>query len=103
MKAFGHRRATRMDEAVALVELDIPPPVPGPQDVVVEIRAVSVNPADTKLRSMDPPGDAADSGIRRCGHGRCDRRSGSEFPGWGSRFLCGRAQLTRERCAVSGC
>lgn len=57
MKAFGHRRATRMDEADALVELDIPTPVPGPRDVVVEIRAVSVNPVDTKLRSMDPPTD----------------------------------------------
>ncbi|MFT8807320.1 zinc-binding alcohol dehydrogenase family protein [Gluconobacter sp.] len=57
MKAFGHRRATRMDEADALIEIDIPTPVPGPRDVVVEIRAVSVNPVDTKLRAMDPPGD----------------------------------------------
>ncbi|MFT8957192.1 MAG: alcohol dehydrogenase catalytic domain-containing protein, partial [Gluconobacter oxydans] len=57
MKAFGHRRATRMDETDALVELDIPTPVPEPRDVVVEIQAVSVNPVDTKLRSMDPPGD----------------------------------------------
>lgn len=55
MKAFGHTRATRINEADALIELDIPTPEPGPQDVVVEISAVSVNPVDTKLRSIAPP------------------------------------------------
>lgn len=55
MKAFGHTRATRIDETDALVELDIPTPEPGPRDVVVEISAVSVNPVDTKLRSVAPP------------------------------------------------
>lgn len=59
MKAFGHTRATRLDEADALVELDIPAPEPGPRDVVVEISAVSVNPVDTKLRSIAPPNGEA--------------------------------------------
>ena len=55
MKAFGHLRATRLDESDALVEFDISVPEPGPRDVVVEISAVSVNPVDTKLRSLAPP------------------------------------------------
>ncbi|MFT8482203.1 MAG: zinc-binding alcohol dehydrogenase family protein [Gluconobacter cerinus] len=55
MKAFGHTRATRIEETDALVELNIPTPEPGPRDVVVEVSAVSVNPVDTKLRSVAPP------------------------------------------------
>ncbi|EHH67376.1 zinc-binding alcohol dehydrogenase family protein [Gluconobacter morbifer] len=57
MKAFGHTRATRLGEPDTLIELDIPTPEAGPRDVVVEISAVSVNPVDTKLRAIDPPGD----------------------------------------------
>lgn len=55
MKAFGHLRATRVDEPEAIVEFDLPAPEPGPRDVVVQVSAVSVNPVDTKLRAADPP------------------------------------------------
>ncbi|MCT9819952.1 zinc-binding alcohol dehydrogenase family protein [Microbacterium sp. W1N] len=33
-----------------LTDIDLPEPVPGPRDLLVEVRAVSVNPVDTKVR-----------------------------------------------------
>lgn len=39
-----------IDDANALVEMDLPTPVPGPRDLLVAVRAVSVNPVDTKVR-----------------------------------------------------
>ena len=37
-------------------EVDLPVPTPGPRDLVVEVRAVSVNPVDTKVHAADPEG-----------------------------------------------
>ncbi len=43
----------------ALVDTELPEPVPGPHDLLVRIEAVAVNPIDTKLRAAvgvgDPP------------------------------------------------
>jgi zinc-binding alcohol dehydrogenase family protein len=35
----------------SLIDLDLPLPTPGPRDLLVEVRAVSVNPVDTKVRT----------------------------------------------------
>ncbi|SEP09506.1 zinc-binding alcohol dehydrogenase family protein [Luteibacter sp. UNC138MFCol5.1] len=40
-----------IDDANALVEMDIPQPGPGPRDLLVAVSAVSVNPVDTKVRA----------------------------------------------------
>jgi NADPH2:quinone reductase len=37
-------------------EVELPVPTPGPRDLVVEVRAVSVNPVDTKVHAGDPEG-----------------------------------------------
>ncbi|EJN08026.1 zinc-binding alcohol dehydrogenase family protein [Herbaspirillum sp. YR522] len=34
----------------ALVDIELPDPTPGPRDLLVEVKAVSVNPVDTKIR-----------------------------------------------------
>ncbi|MGF6271875.1 zinc-binding alcohol dehydrogenase family protein [Massilia sp. UYP11] len=39
-----------IDDPQALVDTELPMPVPGPHDLLVEVRAVSVNPVDTKIR-----------------------------------------------------
>jgi NADPH:quinone reductase len=39
-----------------LVDVDLPKPTPGPRDVLVEVRAISVNPVDAKIRSGNGPG-----------------------------------------------
>ncbi|TDR41606.1 zinc-binding alcohol dehydrogenase family protein [Tahibacter aquaticus] len=57
MKAIGYYKNLPIDQADALVELELPDPVPGPRDLLVEVRAVSVNPVDTKVRRNAAPAD----------------------------------------------
>ncbi|MEM9057460.1 MAG: zinc-binding alcohol dehydrogenase family protein, partial [Pseudomonadota bacterium] len=58
MKAIGHTKTTPLDADDALVELDVETPTPGPNDLLVEVRGVSVNPVDVKVRAgLAPEGD----------------------------------------------
>ncbi len=50
MKAFGTFEAVSPDHPDSVVELDLPLPRPEERDLVVKVRAVSVNPVDCKLR-----------------------------------------------------
>lgn len=51
MKAIVYtQHGLPIDDPQALIETDLPMPLPGPHDVLVEVRAVSVNPVDTKIR-----------------------------------------------------
>lgn len=50
MKAVGFLRSLPIDEADSLMDVDLPEPVLLPNDLLVEIEAVSVNPADAKRR-----------------------------------------------------
>jgi zinc-binding alcohol dehydrogenase family protein len=55
MKAVGFTHARPITEDDALIDYDIPVPVPRHHDLLVEVKAVSVNPVDTKLRRNDEP------------------------------------------------
>lgn len=57
MKAIGFFHNGPIDRDDALVELNLPDPVPGPRDLLVEVRAISVNPVDTKVRRNATPPD----------------------------------------------
>lgn len=59
MKAVGYARSLPIDDPAALIDLILPEPQPGPQDLVVDVKAVSVNPVDTKVRrGVEPaPGE----------------------------------------------
>ena len=50
MRAVGYRQSLPIPEAEALIDLDLPRPVPTGRDLLVRIEAVSVNPVDTKVR-----------------------------------------------------
>ena len=50
MRAVGYFEPQDIDAPSALLDLEVPEPVPGPRDLVVRVRAVAVNPVDTKLR-----------------------------------------------------
>ena len=51
MKAIVYtQHGLPIDDPQALVERELPMPEAGPHDVLVEVRAVSVNPVDTKIR-----------------------------------------------------
>lgn len=58
MKAIGYHEAGSIDRAHALLDLDIPAPTPGARDLLVRIKAVSVNPVDTKVRSSTTRSDS---------------------------------------------
>jgi len=50
MKAVGYYNPLPATDPKALEDLDLPAPRPGPRDLLVEVKAVSVNPVDTKVR-----------------------------------------------------
>jgi NADPH:quinone reductase len=50
MRAIGYQNPAPIDDPAALVDIDLPKPEPMGRDILVEIRAVSVNPVDTKVR-----------------------------------------------------
>ncbi|MET1077604.1 MAG: zinc-binding alcohol dehydrogenase family protein [Pseudomonas sp.] len=52
MKAITFtQHALPIDNPQALIDISLPVPTPGPRDLLVEVRAVSVNPVDTKVRA----------------------------------------------------
>jgi len=55
MKAVGYFTAGSLDREDALVDIDVAQPIVGPRDLLVRVRAVSVNPVDAKLRSGARP------------------------------------------------
>ena len=51
MKAIVYtQHGLPIDDPRSLIDVDMPQPEPGPRDLLVEVRAVSVNPVDTKVR-----------------------------------------------------
>ncbi len=50
VRAVGFTRSLPITDPASLVDLELPRPTPGPRDLLVEVRAVSVNPVDTKVR-----------------------------------------------------
>jgi NADPH2:quinone reductase len=59
MHAVGYRANLPVTDPDCLVDLDLPDPVPGPHDLLVRVRAVSVNPADVQMRRRSDPGHEA--------------------------------------------
>jgi NADPH2:quinone reductase len=58
MKAIGFTKCHPVDHPEALLDLDMPDPAaPEGHDLLVEVRAVSVNPVDTKRRRSEEPQD----------------------------------------------
>src|ERR1700733_5968054 len=50
MKAVGYKEPLPIDHPDALVDIELPEPSPSGRDILVEVRAISVNPVDTKIR-----------------------------------------------------
>jgi zinc-binding alcohol dehydrogenase family protein len=56
MKAVGYRRPLPITDPESLLDVELPDPKPEPRDLLVNVKAVSVNPVDTKVRrSVAPP------------------------------------------------
>lgn len=55
MKAISFLKPLPITHADSLLDIDMDCPSPGPRDLLVEVRAISVNPVDTKIRSGGGP------------------------------------------------
>eukprot|EP01034_Spumella_vulgaris_P041683 gene41683-51656_t len=55
MKAVAYRASHPIDHADALIDVDLPEPIAAGRDLLVEVKAVSVNPVDTKIRKNVAP------------------------------------------------
>jgi NADPH:quinone reductase len=55
MRAVGYFKSGPITEAKALENVEVPEPVAGEFDVIVDVKAISVNPVDYKVRLRAPP------------------------------------------------
>jgi NADPH:quinone reductase len=55
MRAVAYARSLPISDPQSLQDVDLPAPTPGPRDLLVAVRAVSVNPVDTKVRRRAAP------------------------------------------------
>ena len=55
MKAVGYSQSLPIDHPESLLDIELPEPLIGDYDLLVEVRAVSVNPVDTKVRKNAQP------------------------------------------------
>jgi zinc-binding alcohol dehydrogenase family protein len=51
MKAVGYLKNGPIDREDSLLDIEIAKPTPGPNDLLVQVKAISVNPADVKQRA----------------------------------------------------
>ncbi|MDB5600619.1 MAG: Zn-dependent oxidoreductase [Xanthobacteraceae bacterium] len=59
MRAVAYRQSLPITETEALIDVDLPKPTPQGRDLLVEVRAISVNPVDTKVRMRVQPAAGA--------------------------------------------
>ena len=55
MRAIGYRQPGPIERPNSLIDIELPEPVATGRDLLVEVRAVSVNPVDVKLRGSAAP------------------------------------------------
>ncbi len=64
MKAVGYIKSLPFEDSASLIDIDVPTPVAQGRDLLVAVKAISVNPVDTKIRRS---GDTADGKPRILG------------------------------------
>ncbi|WP_166362732.1 zinc-binding alcohol dehydrogenase family protein [Pseudomonas akapageensis] len=55
MKAIAYFHSLPITDPASLQDIELPEPVAGPRDLLVEVKAISVNPVDTKVRQNVQP------------------------------------------------
>ncbi|AYG58664.1 zinc-binding alcohol dehydrogenase family protein [Rhizobium jaguaris] len=60
MKAVGYKTPSPITASDSLVDIDLPKPSPEGRDILVEVKAISVNPVDYKVRRSTPPAPGAE-------------------------------------------
>ena len=57
MKAVAYYQSLPSSDPHSLQDIELPAPTPGPRDLLVAVRAISVNPVDTKIRRNVAPSE----------------------------------------------
>ena len=57
MKAIGYKKSLPIDDPQSLIEVDLPKPTAGPKDLLVMVKAIALNPVDTKVRKRAEPAE----------------------------------------------
>lgn len=60
MQAVAYRKSLPISDAAALIDVELPDPVAQGRDLLVDVRAVSVNPVDVKIRRNVAPAQGSD-------------------------------------------
>jgi NADPH:quinone reductase len=55
MQAIGYQQPGSLDRDEALIDIELPTPTPEGRDLLVEVKAISVNPVDIKVRQSAEP------------------------------------------------
>ena len=55
MKAIGYQKSLPVEHDEALLDIELPAPQASGRDLLVEVRAISVNPVDAKMRMRSEP------------------------------------------------
>ena len=55
MKAVAYYHSLPIQDPLSLQDIELPEPIAGPRDLLVEVKAISVNPVDTKVRENLQP------------------------------------------------
>jgi zinc-binding alcohol dehydrogenase family protein len=55
MRAVGYQQSLPVEQDASLIDVELPRPEPGSRDLLVEVKAVSLNPVDTKVRMRAQP------------------------------------------------
>ncbi len=55
MKAVGYLQSLAIEDPDSLLDIELPEPLIGEHDLLVEVHAISVNPVDTKVRKNQQP------------------------------------------------
>ncbi len=57
MKAVGYRKSLPINDPESLTDIELPQPIASGHDLLVNIKAIAVNPADFKVRLNIPPAE----------------------------------------------
>ena len=57
MKAVAYRKPLPIADSQSLQDVNLPEPIPGERDLLVDVKSVSVNPVDVKVRARSQPSD----------------------------------------------
>jgi zinc-binding alcohol dehydrogenase family protein len=58
MRAVGYKQSLPIENADALLDVEVEKPTPQGRDLLVQVKAISVNPVDTKVRKRAAPKDS---------------------------------------------